>query len=168
MFIVLFWFLIAAIYLCRQIPFMLRSLRTSWKSWLAATKKVITYERHRVGRTAANDGFAAKPPPHVFVLARDFPEERAATDAAGQLSHGTEGEAAKALEGNNDWVKIVMGVVRSQSELGVAAVKSAGVPTILTLLCIVLVVMQQRDVQRLTGQVEELVNAVSDLRNKIE
>lgn len=131
---------------------------------------MITYQRHRVGQTVANDGVAAKPPADVFTLARDFPtEERAATGAAGHVSRGVEGKAeVEALEGNIDWVTIVMGAVRSQAESGVVAVKSAGVPAILTLLCIVLVAMQQRDVQRLTGQVEELVNAVSDLRNKME
>lgn len=128
------------------------------------------YQRHRVGRTAANDGVAAKPPAEVFALARDFrAEERAATGAARQVSRGIDDEAAvKALEGNTRWGKVAMGAVRWLAESGVAAVKLAGVPTVLTLLCLLLVAMQQRDVQRLTRQVEELVNAVGDLRNKIE
>lgn len=160
----------AAICWCQFNSLLLLSLRASWKSWLAATKKVIAYQRHRVGRAAANDGVAAKPPADVFALARDFPaEERGATGAAGHVPRGVEGKAqAKALEGNTDWVATVMGAVRSQAKNGFEAVKSAGVPAILTLLCIVLVAMQQRDVQRLTGQVEELVNAVSDMRNKME
>lgn len=149
---------------------MLPSLRNSWKSWLAATTRVVTYQRYRVGRTAANDGVAAKPPANVFALARDLPaEERAAAGAVGQVSCGAEDKAAaKALEENSAWVNTVMGALMSQIQSGVAVVKSAGVPTILTLLCIVLVAMQQRHVQRLTGQVEELVNAVSNLRTEIE
>lgn len=138
--------------------------RNSWNSWLHATKKVVLYQRHQLGRKEANDGVAATPPAKVFALARDF-KAGAATSAVGQSPRGVEGEAAvKALEGI-DWVKLVVGTVRWLVESGVAAVKLAGVPTLLALFCLLLVTRQQREVQRLTTQLEELLE---DLRNKID
>lgn len=139
--------------------------RNSWKSWLHATKKVVLYQRHQLGRKAANDGVAATPPGKVFALARDF-KAGAAASTAGQSLRGVEGEAAvKVLEGNIDWLKLVVGTVRWLVESGVAAVKLAGVPTVVTLCCVLLVARQQREVQRLTSQLEELLE---DLRNKID
>lgn len=139
--------------------------RNSWNSWLHATKKVVLYQRHQLGRKAANDGVAATPPAKVFALSRDF-KARAATSAEGQLPRGGEAEAAvKALGGDIDWFKLVVGTVRWLVQSGVATVKLAGVPTVLTLFCVLLVARQQREVQRLTSQLEELLE---DLRNKID
>lgn len=123
------------------------------------------YQRHQLGRKAADDGVASPPPANVFALARDFKAE-VATSAGGQVPRGVESEmAAKPLDGNIDWFKLIVGTVRWLLENGVAAVKLAGVPTVLTLFCVLMVARQQRQVQRLTSQLEELLE---DLRNKID
>lgn len=158
--------LLAIVFFSHWVPEMLHRLprRNSWNSWLHATKKVVLYQRHQLGRKAANDGVAATPPAKVFVLARDF-KAGAAASAAGELPRGVEGEAAGNVPENIDWFKLVVGTVRWLMESGAAAMKLAGVSTVLTLLCVLLVSRQQREVQRLTSQLEELLE---DLRNKID
>ena len=69
-------------------------------------------------------------------------------------------------EGRNKW-SIVGGVVRLLAEWAVAAVRFAGVPSVLSVFCLLLVVMQQRDVRRLAAQVEELLAAVDELRELV-
>lgn len=145
-------------------------VRNSWKSWLAASKKVVMYQRHQIGRTAANDGVAAKPPQEVFALAGDFvPQDGATAGVDGQAPRGAEIESAlQPPEKNIDWASLVVGAARWLAENGVSAIKSAGAPTVLMFLCLLLVMMQQRDVRRLSGQVEELVNAVGEMRSSEE
>jgi len=125
------------------------------------------YQRHRLGRKAANEGVTTPAPAGVFALARDFKAVEGATAAAaGLVSRGVEGDmAAKAPEGNEDWVRLVAGAVRWLAENLLAAAKLAGVPTVMALFCLLMVVRQQREVQRLTTQLEGLL---SELRHKID
>lgn len=155
-------------YWVSNVPFLPR--RNSWKSWLQATKKVVLYQRHQLGQKAANDGVAENPPANVFALARDF-KAGAATSAAGKVPRAVEGEAAaKALPGDIGWVNLIVGTVRWLVESGLAAVKSAGVPTVLALFCLLLVARQQREVQRLTTQLEEMLEdlRLEGLRNRVD
>lgn len=160
--------------------------KSTWKAWLLASKKVLAYQRHRIGRTAADDGVATDPPDNVFEAAREFTAgggggtdatknvardlgggaATAATVAGAEVAGG--GDAASGLlelesEGRSKW-RVVGGVARLLAEWAVAAVRLAGVPSVLSAFCLLLVVMQRRDVRRLTAQVEELLAAVDELR----
>lgn len=122
------------------------------------------YQRHQLGREAANDGVTAPPPAQVFAIARDFKAgEEVATVAAEHVSRGMEGGvAAKAPEGNIDWGKLVLGAMRWLAENVFAAAKAAGAPTVLAMFCLLMVVRQQREVQRLTTQLEGLLDELRD------
>lgn len=126
------------------------------------------YQRHQLGRKAANEGVAAPPAGQVFALARDFEADEGATAVAATLdvSRGMEGDmAAKAPEGSTEWVKLVAVAVRWLAENVFAAAKSVGVPTVMALFCLLMVVRQQHEVQRLTTQLEGLLD---ELRDKID
>lgn len=124
-------------------------------------------QRHRIGHTAANEGVAVKPPSEIFAIAMNFTgDETAKKGGTEHLSRDSEGEsAAESFQQNTDWAAVALRAIRWLAEVGVAAVKSAGASTFLTLMGLLLVVMQQRDVRRLAAQVDELVEAVGDLRN---
>lgn len=145
----------------------------TWKAWLLASKKVIAFQRHRIGRVAANDGVTAAPPAGVFELARGFAAGEGAVGFPVEVEYGVEDEAGRngtlrmGLEGMANW-KAVAGVVHSLVRRGVEVVKSAGLPTVLSLFCLLVLALQQRDVRRLTNQVEELVAAVGELRDRID
>lgn len=169
--------------------------KSTWKAWLLASKKVLVYQRHRLGRAAADDGVATDPPDNVFEAARRFAAGEGATDAVKHVSRGTGGDAAAAAtvaagagaagagvaaagddaasglleqepEGRSKW-RIIGGVVRLLAEWAVAAVRLAGVPSVLSAFCLLVMVMQQRDVSRLAAQVEELLAAVDELRELV-
>lgn len=171
--------------------------KSTWKAWLLASKKILAYQRHRIGRAAADDGVATNPPDDVFDAAKKFAAGGGAANAAKHATRGLGGGTTTAaaaaaagetggvgpvgggvadagdaaselgleeeLEGKNRW-KIVGGLVRLLAEWAVAVVRFAGVPSVLCVLCVLVVVMQQRDVRRLTAQVEELLAAVDGLR----
>lgn len=80
---------------------------------------------------------------------------------------GSELGLESGLEGRRSKWRIAGGVVRLLAEWAVAAVRFAGVPSVLSVFCLLLVVMQQRDVRRLTAQVEELVAKVDQLREVV-
>ncbi len=126
------------------------------------------YQRHQLGRNAANEGVAAPPTGKVFALARDFKANEGATAVAARLdvSRGEEGDmAAKTPEGNTEWITLVAGAVRWLVENVFAAAKSGGLPTVMALFCFLIVVRQQHEVQRLTTQLEGLLD---ELRDKID
>ena len=156
--------------------------KSTWKAWLLASKKVLAYQRHRIGRTAADNGVATDPPDNVFEAAREFAAggggtgaikhvardgaAAAATVAGAEVAAGE--DAASGLlelesEGRSKW-RVAGGVVRLFAEWALAAVRLAGVPSVLSAFCLLLVAMQRRDVRRLTAQVEELLAAVDELR----
>ena len=197
--LVLFLLLVLILLLCAKSTMLRGAIRSgaadetksTWKAWLLASKKVLAYQRHRLGRTAADDGVATDPPDDVFEAARRFAAGEGATDAAKHEERGIGGDttapAAVAAaaggggiaaavasglelelesEGRNKW-SIVGGVVRLLAEWAVAAVRFAGVPSVLSVFCLLLVVMQQRDVRRLAAQVEELLAAVDELRELV-
>lgn len=125
-------------------------------------------QRHKIGLTAANDGFAAKPPQDLFARAMSFTGEEAETkNGIENTSRDTGGDAeAKAkADHSTDWVQLGLRAVRWLVQSGLAAAKAAGAPTVLTLLGLSLVFMQQREVRRLSAQVDELVEAVTELRD---
>lgn len=142
-------------------------LRNTWKSWFVNAERAVLCQRTRIGHPAANDGVAAKPPLDFFAIAMNFTGEEAATKGdTDHLSRDSEGESVvKASQQNTDWAELALRAIRWLVETGVAAVKSAGMSTILTILGLLVVVMQQRDVRRLAAQVDELTEAIGDLRN---
>lgn len=146
--------------------------RATWKAWLLASTRVVTYQRYRLGLAAANDGDASPPPAAVFELAMGFNAGEGTTDEAEEVARGVEevvvamGEPSREVDGIGA-ANLVAGFVRLPLEWS-AAIKLPGVPTVLALLCLLMVVVQRREVQRLTGQVEELTAAVGELRYQID
>ncbi|CAM9408655.1 unnamed protein product [Scytosiphon promiscuus] len=141
--------------------------RNTWKSWFVTAERAVKCQRHMIGHTAANDGLAAKPPSEIFAIALNFTGEEEATKGGTEdVSRDSKGESAvEAFQQSTDWAEIASRVVRWLAEIGIAAVKSVGVSTFLTLLGLLLVVMQQRDVRRLAAQVDQLAEAFADSRN---
>lgn len=146
----------------------------TWKAWLLASMKVVAYQRQRIGESAANEGVATPPPPGVFELAIKFEAGEGEVGAPGEIPRGVienspaqNGSPESDLRVTDAW-KIVAGVSQWLGKIVVDVLKHAGAPAVFGLVCLLLVMVQQRDVRRLTHQVEDLVATVSELRNKIE
>lgn len=153
--------------------------RATWRAWLLASQKIVAYQRYRVGLAAANDGVATAPPPNVLERSRGLvPEEARIAVATPERARDTqravalprlEGESPIVVDvGREDKWKLLTDVVYSLGEYSVAALQLAGVPSVLACLCMVFVILQQRDVRRLSSQVEELAAAVREMRNARE
>lgn len=147
--------------------------KATWDAWLLASKKVVAYQRHRLGRVSADDGVATPPPTDVFDLARVFTmAEGGAVSATEQAAHDVNDKAAaqhrprSVFQGTAGDGNLVVALVQTLGQCAVATVEFLGVPNVLLLLCFFMVALQRREIQRLTGQVEDLFAAVDDLRNE--
>lgn len=149
---------------------------TTWKAWLLAAKKVVEYQRHRIGHDTANRGDAAPPPRGVFDLANSFTARDGAGSPAESSDRNTrdkvtakeglgEGLSMIQSEERDNWTRVAS-LIFSLGKLVAASLGFAGVPTVLTLCCLILIAAQQRTIGRLADQVEDLITAVSELRGE--
>lgn len=162
----------------------LEETNATWRAWLATSRKVIAYQRHHLGDTAANNGVASAPPEGVHDLALGF----ALVDISDAVGPGQgKGDeesftATRKMKSTKErkmdglaFSKFVSGIVRAIRMMGVFTVRtvdSFGVAAVsIMVVCVLFLLMlglQQRDLQRLKDQVEELVGIVRDLRDRID
>lgn len=143
----------------------------TWKAWLVASKKVVAYQRHHLGRNAANRGSAPAPLAGVLDLATRFVvDDGSATsmhsvDFVGDevVAKPRDVSSATGLEGERENWRLVANLIKSLGDLAAAVVGVAGVPTVVMLCCVLLVFAQQRAIGKLNSQVEDLMAAVSEL-----
>lgn len=146
--------------------------KATWDAWLLASKKVVAYQRHILGHVSADDGVATAPPSSVFELARVFTTaEGGAVRVTEQVVRNVDDKEEaqnrpiSSFQGREGHGNLAVALVQALGQCAVAAVKFLGVPNVLILLCLLMVAVQQREIQRLAGQVDDLIAAVDGLRN---
>lgn len=161
----------------------LEETNATWRAWLATSRKVIAYQRHHLGGTAANNGVASAPPEGVHDLAQgctlvDISDAmgpgQGKVDEESLAARGMKSTKERKMDGSG-FYSFVSGVTRAIRVLGVYAVKTvdsfgvAAVPTLVVCVLFLLMLgLQQRDLHKLKDQVEELVGMVRELRDRID
>lgn len=147
--------------------------KATWDAWLLASKKVVAYQRHRLGHVSADDGVATAPPTSVFELAGVFTAaEGGAVRATEQVARNADDKEnspnrpRSSFQGIAGHGNVAVTLVQALGQCAVAAVEFLGVPNVLILFCLFMVAVQRREIQRLTGQVDDLIAAVDGLRNE--
>ena len=155
----------------------LEETNATWRAWLATSRKVILYQRHRLGGTAANNGVATLSSRRKFNdLAEGFALENRSSDGVEPGQGRGDAAILAVIEMNSvkeneingsGFSRFVSAAIRTIRTLGVFAVNAvdlSGVgaaPTLLLcMLFLVVIGLQQRDLRRLKDQVEELVGTV--------
>lgn len=147
----------------------------TWKAWLLAAEKLVAYQRHRLGCTAANEGSAPAPPSGVFEIATRFAVEQMSADSTHLDGHGDADDAdskprdavsVQDPEGEVDSGQLASKLIRSVKRVVGGGLRFAEVSRILFLCCFLLIFAQQRAIRKLTSQVEDLMAAVSELQDE--
>ncbi|CAM9189104.1 unnamed protein product [Discosporangium mesarthrocarpum] len=168
---------------------------TTWKAWLQATRATIAYQHLRLGLRAVSDGRGVRPPPAIFQLGND-PEQRdivaGTADGGGVVadpnlnSRGNvagpqsmsatfslEGgsKVSLATGGNEGWTRLVgAGAVLVSAMWDCLMILFKSPNSVLWVglgLLVGVLGLQQRQIQRLEGRVDSLLEALEGFNHQL-